>query len=65
MSKGPPLVPVPNVIDRKEATAVRMLQAAGFKVSVNSVPNPTLDRVISQSGGATAPLGSTIVITIV
>jgi eukaryotic-like serine/threonine-protein kinase len=65
VSQGPPLVPVPNVIDRKEATAVRMLQAAGFKVSVNSVPNPTLDRVISQSGGATAPEGSTIVITIV
>jgi beta-lactam-binding protein with PASTA domain/predicted Ser/Thr protein kinase len=65
VSQGPPLVPVPNVIDRKEATAVRMLEAAGFKVSVNSVPNPTLDRVIAQSGGATAPRGSTIVITIV
>ena len=65
VSQGPPLVPVPDVIDRKEATAVRMLQAAGFKVSINSVPHPTLDRVISQSGGATAPRGSTIVITII
>ena len=66
VSQGPPLVAVPNVIDRKAATAIRILEAAGFKVVVNAVPNPTLDRVISQNPvGTSAPQGSTVVITIV
>jgi eukaryotic-like serine/threonine-protein kinase len=67
ISQGPPLVVVPDVIDKKAATAIKILRAAGFKVSVNSAPHPTLDRVIDQStpGGSTAPYGSTIVITIV
>jgi len=66
VSQGPPLVPVPTVIDLKAAAAIRILREAGFTVSVNSVTNPTLDRVISQSPlGGSAPKGSTVVITIV
>ncbi len=65
ISQGPPLVAVPYVIDKKAATAIRLLEAAGFTVTVNSVPHPTLDRVISQSAQRTAPYGSTIIITIV
>jgi beta-lactam-binding protein with PASTA domain/predicted Ser/Thr protein kinase len=67
VSQGPPLVNVPNVIDKKAAQAIKILQAAGFKVQVQSVPHPTLDRVIDESpqGGSPAPYGSTVVITIV
>jgi beta-lactam-binding protein with PASTA domain len=58
---------VPHVIDKKAAQAIKILQAAGCKVQVQSVPHPTLDRVIDESpqGGSPAPYGSTVVITIV
>jgi serine/threonine-protein kinase len=67
VSKGPPLVAVPSVTDRKAADAVRILEAAGFKVKVNRPPVVFLNRVISQSPGAgsQAPKGSTVTITVV
>ena len=65
VSQGPPLVAVPNVIDKKASQAIKILQGAGFKVQIQSAPNPKLDRVIDQSKSGTAPYGSTIVITIV
>ena len=67
VSQGPPLVPVPNVIDKKVSQAIKILKQAGFKVKVQSLPNPTLDRVFSQSpnAGSSAPYGSTVVISVV
>lgn len=54
------------MIDKKESQAVKILKAAGFKVKVQSLPHPTLDRVFSQSPlGGTAPYGSTVTITVV
>ena len=65
ISKGPPLVAVPNVLDRKVAEATAALEAAGFRVKVNKPPIVILDRVLTQSpgGGTQAPKGSTITIT--
>jgi serine/threonine-protein kinase len=65
ISKGPPLVTVPNVLDKKVAAATQALQAAGFKVKVNKPPVVILDRVLSQSPapGSQAPKGSTVTIT--
>jgi len=65
ISKGPPLVAVPNVLDRKVADATAALEAAGFRVKVNKPPIVILDRVLTQSpaGGAQVPKGSTITIT--
>ena len=65
ISKGPPLVAVPNVLDRKVADATAALEAAGFRVKVNKPPIVILDRVLTQSpgGGTQAPKGSTITIT--
>jgi eukaryotic-like serine/threonine-protein kinase len=65
ISQGPPLVAIPDVVEKKESQAVRALKAAGFKVQVQSVPNPVLDRVFSQSKHGMAPYGSTIIITVV
>jgi eukaryotic-like serine/threonine-protein kinase len=68
VSKGPPPVRVPNVVDRGRAEAVRILRDAGLRVSVEEPLGVTpLDRVLRQSpgGGDTVPKGSVVVLQIV
>ncbi len=62
LSQGPPPVDVPQVVDMHRATAVSILEAAGFQVRVRG--SRVLDRVFNQSpnGGGQAPRGSTITI---
>ncbi len=68
VSKGPPLVTVPDVYTTPEADARRQLQALGFKVAVTyPVGFTPFGRVIRQSlkAGSQQPWGSTIEIEVV
>ncbi len=67
VSKGPPPVTVPDVVDMHQAQAEAALRAAGLKVSVNRGSRVVLDRVISQTpaAGGTVPRGTTVTITII
>ena len=68
VSKGPPPVRVPNVVDRGRAEAVRILRDAGLRVSIEEPLGVTpLDRVLRQSpgGGDTVPKGTIVVLQIV
>ena len=57
-SKGPPLVPLPDVLGKPVGQATRILQDAGFQVRAYG---PSSGRVFSQSPrGGKAPKGSTI-----
>ena len=60
LSSGPPLVAVPNVLDRKVDEARAVLEERGFVVETEGTR--ILDRVFSQDprGGQQAPEGSTI-----
>ncbi|MFI8766133.1 Stk1 family PASTA domain-containing Ser/Thr kinase [Streptomyces sp. NPDC053792] len=66
VSKGPKLVEVPDVTDETTEDARAALEDAGFEVEVKKSFPYLGDKVASQSveGGATAPEGSTITITI-
>jgi beta-lactam-binding protein with PASTA domain len=67
VSKGPPLVVVPNVVGKGESQARTELEAAGFIVSVNKPLGTAIFGVNSQNprGGTKAPKGSTVTITVV
>jgi serine/threonine-protein kinase len=68
VSKGPPMVIVPNVVDKFEPEAKRILIAAGFKVNaIYPLIATPIDRVLSQSAkaGTQLPWGSTITISVV
>ena len=67
VSKGPPPVEVPYLIDMKRDDAVDALQQRGLKVEINEPPFTPLNRVISQnpSAGTFVPVGSTVTITII
>jgi serine/threonine-protein kinase len=68
VSKGPPLVTVPSVVDKFEPEAKRILTAAGFKVNaIYPLIATPIDRVLSQSAkaGTQLPWGSTITISVV
>lgn len=68
VSKGPPLVDVPNVVGMSTSTATSTLEAAGFQVkAVNKLSIAILNKVYSQKPGAgsKAPKGSLITIEIV
>ncbi len=64
LSKGPRMVPVPNVTGKSVDDATRELEAAGFAVEVSKSFPFLSDTVAGQSvaGGDTAPEGSTITI---
>lgn len=64
VSKGPPLVAVPNVFGMRVGNAVRELEAVGFLVRKEALLGGLLGVVQSQSpsGGSKAPKGSTITI---
>jgi eukaryotic-like serine/threonine-protein kinase len=67
VSKGPPPVEVPYLIDMKRDDAVAVLQQRGLQVQINEPPFTPLNRVISQnpSAGTLVPAGSTVTITII
>ncbi|MGB7979505.1 MAG: PASTA domain-containing protein [Candidatus Nanopelagicales bacterium] len=67
VSKGPPLVEVPDVVGRKESEARTALEGAGFVVKVNKPLPFVVFGVNSQDprGGTKAPKGSTVTITVV
>jgi len=67
VSKGPPLVEVPNVVGKSEDEARTALEAAGFAVVVNKPLGFVVFGVNSQDprGGTKAPKGSTVTITVV
>ncbi|MCB0917205.1 MAG: Stk1 family PASTA domain-containing Ser/Thr kinase [Actinobacteria bacterium] len=66
LSKGPPPVEVPNVVDMQRGEAVSKLQSLGFKVKVDEGIVTPLDRVYSQdpTPGTMLSKGSTITLSI-
>jgi serine/threonine-protein kinase len=67
-SQGPPPVTVPDVVDKFEPDAKKILSGLGFKVrTVYPLIGTPIDRVLTQSAkaGTTLPWGSTITITVV
>jgi len=66
-SKGPVLVPVPNVIGQQEGTARSALKRLGFDVKIDRALGGFFRTVRFQSipGGTQAPRGSTITLTVV
>jgi eukaryotic-like serine/threonine-protein kinase len=66
LSKGPVLVPVPNVVGQKWADAKTQLEQAGFKVRKLSLFGGLFGTVRFQSpSGGTAPKGSTVTVTLI
>lgn len=66
VSKGPEMVAVPSVEGLSRSAATSKLQAAGFKVSVQTFLGGPLDEVrASRPSGGTAPKGSTVTILVV
>lgn len=67
VSKGPPPVVVPNLIDMPRKRAIAALAAVGLKAKVEAGGFTPLNRVISQSPGAgqETPKGSTVTIRII
>lgn len=67
VSKGPDLIPVPNVTGKNEAEAVAMLKAAGFNVEVRRELGGIFGTAHSTdpAGGGQAGRGSTVILKIV
>ncbi|MFL6170981.1 MAG: PASTA domain-containing protein, partial [Ornithinibacter sp.] len=66
VSKGPVLVPVPDVVGQQLQQARATLQAAGFKVTVEKAFGGFFGTVRFQDpAGGEAPKGSTVTVTIV
>ena len=61
VSKGPPLVLVPDVVGKSVAEATQIIQGEGFQVSVSDFPGGS-DTVLNQSpnAGDKAPKGSVV-----
>jgi eukaryotic-like serine/threonine-protein kinase len=67
ISKGPPPVVIPNLVDLPRRKAVAALAAVGLKAQVEAGAFTPLNRVISQSpaAGQEIPKGSTVTIRII
>ncbi len=67
VSKGPVLVPVPDVQGKQEAEATQILKTAGFEVEIKRFMGGIFGTVRSQEPGANTeqPKGSTITLVIV
>lgn len=67
VSKGPPPVTVPNLVDMTKAEAVRQIKRLGLKPKVSSGGSTVLGRVYRQdpAAGTEIPRGSTVTITII
>jgi serine/threonine-protein kinase len=68
-SNGPPQVSVPDVVGYTSQQAVQALEAAGFKVSQQTlaVSDPSQNNIVQQqnpAGGSQAPKESTVTITV-
>ncbi|MQA80893.1 MAG: Stk1 family PASTA domain-containing Ser/Thr kinase [Streptosporangiales bacterium] len=59
VSKGPPIVAVPDVRDRPVKQAKKTLESAGFEVRINHIPGGG-NKVLTQNPRNEAPYGSTI-----
>lgn len=65
ISKGPKLVPVPDVFRRPEAEAVQALKDAGFEVKVNyAFGAPVLGLVAGQNKTGQQPEGTLVTLTV-
>lgn len=63
VSKGPEFVAVPDVVNKSEAEATKILEAAGFKVTVQNVlPGNNGVKFQTPGGGQKAKQGSTVTI---
>ena len=67
VSKGPPPVEVPYLIDMFREDAVALIESLGLVANVQEGPFTPLNRVINQdpNAGNFIPLGSTVTITII
>lgn len=67
VSKGPPPVTVPNLIDMNKDRAVASLEALGLRAKVIQGAATPLDRVYSQDppAGSRIPRGSTVTIRVI
>jgi serine/threonine-protein kinase len=67
VSKGPPLVTVPNVVGQSESQARAEVEAAGLRIKVNKPFGSSVFGVRSQSpaAGASVPKGSTVTVVVV
>ena len=67
VSKGPPPVTVPSLIDMPKGKAVSTLEGLGLRVNVVEGEFSPLNRVISQdpAAGTSIPRGSTVTIRII
>jgi len=67
VSKGPPPVPVPDLIDMRRKAAVEALERAGLRANVDAGEFTRLNRVFDQSPspGEMVPRGTTVTIRIV
>jgi eukaryotic-like serine/threonine-protein kinase len=68
VSSGPETIPAPSVVGKTQDDAVRILHAAGLRVSINQEPSDSVpvNRVISQdpAGGSDVQKGSTVTILV-
>ncbi len=66
VSKGPPLVTVPDVVGMNSKDATKALTKAGFTVTVNKFAGGFFDRVRFQdpSANSQAPMGSNVTLTV-
>ena len=60
VSKGPPLVVVPDVVGQPLGAAQALLSGAGFQVNVNQIPGPGIVRSQSPGAGEEQPKGTTV-----
>jgi beta-lactam-binding protein with PASTA domain len=67
VSKGPPPVTVPNLVDMPRQKAIAALERIGLRAKVEVGTVAPLNRVISQSpaAGTEIPKGSTVTIRII
>jgi eukaryotic-like serine/threonine-protein kinase len=67
VSKGPPPVEVPYLIDMFREEAVALIESLGLVANVQEGPFTPLNRVINQdpTAGSYIPVGSTVTITII
>ena len=66
VSKGPEMVRVPDVERKQEDEAPAILERAGFKVPYKTLLGGAFSTVrLRPGGGAMAPKGSTVTLTVV
>ena len=67
VSKGPPPVVVPNLVDLRRRQAIAALEAVGLRAKVEAGAVTPLNRVLTQvpAAGTTVPRGSVVVLRII